>query len=66
VQAVLCAKAARPSLQSLRATFAIHQLRQGTSQKVLQRVLAVSRWTTAGYAEQARMEMDRQLQENAL
>ncbi|WP_448620066.1 tyrosine-type recombinase/integrase [Geodermatophilus sp. URMC 65] len=54
------------SVQSLRATFAVHTLRQGTSQKVLQQALGVSRWTAAGYAEQARVEMDRQLQEHAL
>jgi integrase/recombinase XerD len=54
------------SVQSLRATFAIHTLRQGTSQKVLRDVLDVSRWTAADYAEQARLEMDRQLEEHAL
>jgi site-specific recombinase XerD len=54
------------SVRSLRATFAIHQLRQGTSQKVLQQVLDISRWTAADYADHARVEMDRQLQEHAL
>ena len=35
------------------------------SQTVLQDVLDVSRWTAAGYADQARLEMDRRLQEHA-
>jgi site-specific recombinase XerD len=41
------------SVQTLRDTSAIHTLRQGTSQRVLQDVLDVSRWTSAGYAGQA-------------
>jgi hypothetical protein len=50
------------SVQTLRATFAIHTLRQGTSQKVLQDVLDISRWTAENFTEQPRFQMDRQLQ----
>lgn len=43
-----------------------HPPTQRTSRKVLHRVLDVSRWRAADYADQARVAMNRQLQENAL
>lgn len=55
------------SVQTLRHTFAVHSLKQGTSLAVLQKVLGhADRKTTALYQDLARVEMDRQLQEHAL
>jgi site-specific recombinase XerD len=55
------------SVETLRHTFAVHQLKQGTELGVLQKVLGhASPKTTTVYVELARNEMGRQLQEHAL
>jgi integrase/recombinase XerD len=55
------------SVQTLRHTFAVHTLKQGTGLGVLQKVLGhADRKTTAVYEDLARDEMGQQLQEHAL
>jgi integrase/recombinase XerD len=55
------------SVHTLRHTFATHQVKRGTSMKVIQDTLGhASLKSTTIYVSLAREEMNRQLQENAL